>query len=413
MVDSAALATKPDNVPDALVYDFDIHHDPGLLRNPHERIRQLLREAPPLFWTPRNRGHWMALKYEDASKILREPEFYSSALLSEKERAWVKTLLPPDAPHMIELTPIMVDLPAHAKYRAPLQKAFSPQTMMALKGEIEKLANALIDDVIDQGHCDFVAAVTGQLPVRVFLKLMGLPEDRLSEFRVLVQELLSPSGGPMVQLERIRRIAAAMTGVILERRDHPAGDLISMLWTLDIDGAPMTLELVEDFTTLLFGAGLDTVTNGMSFGIRHLAQNPRLQDKLRAEPGLIVNTVEELLRRYTFTVTQRRIVKDTALAGQVLKADQSVVAYLPANNLDPAEFAEPELFDEGREHKVHIAFGAGVHRCLGSHLARIELQTLYGVVLKRLPEFRLDPDRPAVFHCGMVLAISSLPIRWD
>jgi cytochrome P450 len=413
MVVSEALATRPDNVPEALVYDFDIHHDPGLLKDPHERVRQLLREAPPLFWTPRNRGHWMALKYQHAAKILREPEFYSSSLISERQKAAVKAMMPPDAHHMIELTPIMMDPPAHAKYRAPLQKAFSPQTMMALKSEIELLANALIDAVIEQGHCDFVPTVTEQLPVRVFLKMMGLPEDRLSEFRALVHELLAPSGDPMVQIGRIRKIAQAMTGVILERRDTPTGDLISVLWSLDIDGEPMTLALMEDFTTLLFVAGLDTVTNGMSFGIRHLAANPQLQAQLRGEPSAIVNVVEELLRRYTFTVTQRRVVNDTELAGQILRADQNVVVYLPANNLDPSEFAEPEIFDERRDHKVHMAFGAGVHRCLGSHLARIELQTLFGVVLERLPEFRIDPDKPAAFYAGMVLAISALPIRWD
>jgi cytochrome P450 len=285
--------------------------------------------------------------------------------------------------------------------------------MMALKAEIELLANTLIDDVIDQGHCDFVPAVTEQLPVRVFLKMMGLPQDRLTEFRALVRELLAPSDDPMVQVGRIRRIADAMMGVIEERRHIPAGDLISMLWSLDIDGEPMTIELMEDYTTLLFVAGLDTVMNGMSFGIRHLAKNPQLQNELRVEPSLIANTVEELLRRYTFTVTQRRVVNDTKLAGQELKADQNVVVYLPATSLDPLEFARPEIFDERREHKVHLAFGAGVHRCLGSHLARIELQTLYGVVLNRLPEFRIDAGKPTAFHAGMVLAVSSLPIRWD
>ncbi len=137
----------------------------------------------------------------------------------------------------------------------------------------------------------------------------------------------------------------------------------------------MTFELMEDYAVLLVhrGAG-HAVINGMGFGIRHLAQNPAFQNELRANPKLIVEAAEELLRwRYTFTVPTRRVAKDTELAGWTLKADEKVMIFLPGADLDPREFKEPELFDMDRENKVHIAFGAGPHRCLGSHLARIEL----------------------------------------
>jgi cytochrome P450 len=120
-----------------------------------------------------------------------------------------------------------------------------------------------------------------------------------------------------------------------------------------------------------------------------------------------------MLRRYTFTVAMRRLTKDTEIAGQLLKSGEIVIVYMPAADLDPTEFDNPDLFDARREHKTHMAFGAGPHRCLGSHLARIELQALYSVVLKRLPEFRLDREKPIVFHAGMMLSVASLPIRWD
>jgi cytochrome P450 len=175
----------------------------------------------------------------------------------------------------------------------------------------------------------------------------------------------------------------------------------------------MTIELMEDYAVLLFIAGLDTVINGMGFGIRHLAMNPELQDTLRANPALITEAAEELLRRYSFTIPMRRVAQDTKLGGFDLKAGDWLALYIPGADLDPREFDRPEQFDLDRENKVHVAFGVGPHRCLGAHLARVELQVLYQQMLKRLPRFRLDPDQPARFHSGNIIAFDSLPIRWD
>jgi cytochrome P450 len=311
------------------------------------------------------------------------------------------------------MTPIMMDPPEHTKFRAPLQKAFSPKSALALKGEIDELANSLVDAVVDQGHCEFIGAVAEQLPVRVFLKMMGLPADRLPAFRALVRELLAPRTDMLEDVRRTCQIADAMRDVILARRTAPQDDLISELWSLQIDGEPMSLELMEDYTSLLFVAGLDTVINAMGYGMRHLARNPDLQRELRANPKLIPEAAEELLRRYSFTVPIRRATRDTELAGWTLKSGDHVYLYMAAADLDAREFPSPEVFDVGRENNVHIAFGAGPHRCLGSHLARIELQSLYNVVLNKLPLFRLDPDKSVEFAPGNIISVVSLPLRWD
>ena len=413
MSDTQTLSATPAHVSPDCVFEFDIHRDAALLENPHERVRDLVSKAPPFFWTPHNRGHWVALRFEDCFEIYRSADRFSSSPFSPEGKARIEASLPPGAPRMIELTPILMDPPEHTKFRAPLQRAFSPKVMMALKSDIEALTHALIDEVIDEGGCDFFSAINEQLPVRVFLKMMGLPEERLAEFRALVREVFAPTSGPEEQGHRIRKISDAMQGVVQARRTDPREDLISMLWSLELDGEPIGDDLMEDYAALLFLAGLDTVINGMSFGIRHLAQDPELQRRLRADPRLIVDSAEELLRRYTFTVSQRRVIHDTEFRGHQLKAGEIIVLYLPAADLDPSEFSDPGHFDPLREYKAHIAFGAGPHRCLGSHLARIELQTLYEVVMKRLPEFRLDPEKPPVFHAGMMLSMSSLPIRWD
>ena len=414
MANAQTLAPRPTHIPETLLYDFDIHRDAGLLSDPHKRVLEIIREAPPVFWTPRNGGHWMVLKYQDVFNVLRDTAVFSSSLIPPEHKAAIAAMTPPGEQRIISMTPIFMDPPDHTRYRLPLQRAFSPKTMTALKGDVEALAHELVDAVIDKGGCDFFSDIAEQLPVRVFLRLMGLPEDRLAEYRALVREIFAPAGDdPMAQIRRMRRIVDVMTPAILARREAPTSDLISQLWAMEVEAQPMTLELMEDYAGLIFLAGLDTVINAMSFGVRHLALHPRLQAQLRARPELIDEAAEELLRRYTFTMTMRRVTTDTELAGATLKAGETVIVYMPAADLDADQFSDPAVFDVEREGKVHVAFGAGPHRCLGSHLARIELQTLYDVILKRLPEFRLDPGRPVTFQAGMMLTIASLPLRWD
>jgi cytochrome P450 len=404
---------KPAHVPDAAIYDFDMYLDPALLRDPHERVRELLRVAPPVFWTPRNHGHWVVTGHQENYTLSRDTETFTSALLRGEYAMAMLAHLPPDFGHVPTATPIGLDPPAHTIYRAPLQAAFSPKAMLARKEEIRALANQLIDAVIEQGHCDFIPAIAEPLPVQVFLKMMGLPLERAAEFRALVHEFMAPATTMIENVFRMRKVANAMKGEIEARRTDPRDDLISLLWKSEIDGKPMTFELMEDFGVLLFIAGLDTVINGMGFGIRHLARNPDFQNELRENPKLITEATEELLRRYTFTVPVRRVAKDTMLGGWTLKEDDRVMIFLPGADLDPREFPNPEVFDMNRENKMHIAFGVGPHRCLGSHLARVELQVIYEQMLARLPSFRLDERQPVKFHAGNILAIDQLPLRWD
>lgn len=402
----------PAHIPPEAVYDFDFRSDPGLLADPHERLRELLRVAPPVFWTPRNGGRWMIMGYPEIFEASRDPERFSSSYMPREQLAAMQAMMPKGAARIPQATPITMDPPEHGKFRGPLQKTFSPRAAMAQIEDIRALCDRLIDAVIDQGHCDFIPAIAEPLPVTVFLRMMGLPPERLPEFRELVHEFLSnTTGDPAKGAAMSRKVADAMLGEIMARKDDPRDDIISLLWQTEVDGEPMTVELMEDYCVLLFIAGLDTVINGMGFAVRHLALNPDLQDKLRAQPELIVEAAEEMLRRYGFAVPMRRVAKEIEFAGWKMMPGEWVALYYPAADLDPREFAEPERFNLDRENKVHLAFGAGVHRCLGAHLARVELQVLYQQMLKRLPTWRLDG--PAKFHSGNIIAMDSLPIRWD
>lgn len=417
MTAAAALTpavAKPAHVPDALVCDFDIRNDPALVEDPHERVLDLLENAPPVFWTPRNGGHWVALTHAANFTAARDTETFSNSFVPPEMAAALLEMMPKDIGHIPQAVPILMDPPEHTKYRLPLNGQFSPKMMNGLKDSIRELTNERIDRVKARGHCEFMSEIAEVIPVQVFLKLLGLPLERMDEYRALVKETLlgSTDIDPDHMARRQRRVADGMRDVIEARRKEPKNDLISTMWTMQVDGHPTTMDDMENYGILLFIAGLDTVMNGMGHGIRHLARDLPLQRELRANPALIGDALEELLRRYTFTVPPRRVAKDTVLEGAPMKAGDRLMLYLPAADLDAKEYPDPRKVDIHRE-QVHIAFNAGPHRCLGSHLARIELQILYEQMLSRLPEFRLDPTKKSTFHGGNIIGIDTLNLIWD
>jgi cytochrome P450 len=346
-------------------------------------------------------------------KASRDPDTFSNAPVPYEMLAHMNADLPDERKMLIPL-PITVDPPHHTLYRGPLQKPFSPKAMLALKDSIRTLAADLIEKVKPDGGCEFMTAIAEPLPVTVFLQLFGLPVEKQRVYRDIVAEHLhSPATDSQAVQARLRKVAEAMNETILERRDNPQDDVISMLWQSEYDGKPATLHDIENYAVMLFIAGLDTVMNGMGLGVRHLAMDPELQNRLRGDLGLVPEAGEELLRRYTFTVPPRFLLNDAEFEGLQMKKGEKALLFLPAADLDPAEFKNPEEYNFARDNKVHIAFGTGPHRCLGSHLARIELQVLYEEMLKRLPEFRLDPDKDVTFHGGHVIGPDQLHLVWD
>jgi cytochrome P450 len=416
MTESATMSkpARPAHVPESVFYEFDMFHDAELLENAHARILDLVKNAPPVFWTPRNGGHWMLIGHRANFEAARDPETFSSEMIPHAQIKQFLSTLPAGTPRTPLPLPIALDPPLHGIYRGPLQGAFSPKAMSLLKDSIRALAIELIEKIKPLGRADFLAEVAEPMPVQVFLKMFGLPLERQVEYRDIVKEQLAAldqSGGSTML--RLQKVAAVMRDTLLERQQNPKDDLISLLWRSQIEGKPTTLADMEDYCVVLFIAGLDTVMNGMGHGVLHLARHPELQRKLRANPQLIPKAAEELLRRYTFTVPPRRVAKDIVFMGVEMKANERAMLFLPAADLDGSEYPQPEHYDLERENNVHIAFGAGPHRCLGSHLARIELQLLYEELLARLPEFRLDSSKPLRYHGGHVIGPDAVWLEWD
>lgn len=407
------IVPKPDHVADELVYDFDMYGDPELNANAPERLVDIATNAPPVFWTPHNGGMWFVTRFRLVTEAGRDWEAFSSEPFTPEEAAAMRAAMP--AGEQIYLpVPILLDPPVHTKWRKPLNLVFSPKAMMAMQDDIRALAVDLIEKVKDQGHCEFMDAIGEPMPVQVFLEMFGLPLEQQDEFRRIVKDHLSEDFGEVEDQQRkLKEMADVIKDTLLARRENPTGDLISRLWATDVEGHALTLEDMQNYCILLFIAGLDTVMNAMGYGVRHMAAHPELQDELRADPSLIPEAAEELLRRYSFVNSMRRAGKDMTFAGAEIRKGERVVLYNPAANVDPDEFPDPGKFDLHRENKAHVTFASGPHRCLGSHLARIELQTLYEEMLARLPTFRLDPDKPVTYRCGPVIGPRAVHIRWD
>ena len=391
----------PKHIPANLVYDFDYRHDAALIAEPHKRLLEIARTAPPIFFTPRHGGHWVMSSYKAVTEAARTPSVFSSTPRPVEGEGKPTLFLP-----------LMADPPEHAAYRTPLNLVFGTKPMALLQKEIRKLARELVANVADSGKCDFIASIGEPLPVLIFLKLVGLPLDRLPEFREIVKQAHG-NDDPEESMRVIGRIATIMTGYIQARRETPEDDLISKLWASEINGRPITFDEMLAYCMLLYTAGLDTVVNAMGFAARHLATDPALQKRLRDDPAQIPFAAEEMLRRYGIVMSPRRVIQDYQMQGVNFREGNSILLVTPTANLDASVFSEPEKYDIDRDNKAHITFLAGPHRCVGSHLARFELHILYEELLAGLPEFRLDPTAPVKFATGNVLSVLSLPIVWD
>ncbi len=404
---------RPAHVPESLEYDFDYNADPAYVEDPHARVLDLVEHAPSIFWTPRNGGHWVVLAYQAQLDAFRNWEVFSSEHFTPEEYEAMMAALPPEQ-RVPAPIPICVDPPLQTQLRAPLVSTFTPKAVRELADQVRALAERLIDDVAPHGGCEFMHEVAEVYPVEIFLQMFGLPVEREREYRAIArQQLSAATPDPMAAMSMLRGIADVMRDTVLDRRDHPRDDVISRMWAADIGGEPMTLEIMESYCAILFIAGLDTVVNALGFGVRHLAADPALQDVLRGDPEAIADASRELLRCYSFVGPMRILRRDIEFHGVSLGQGDTVQLFTPAAGYDRSAFTDPERFDRHREGPQHLAFGIGPHFCLGAHLARLELDTIYEVMLRRLPTFRLDPDQPPVYHGGIIAGVSRLNLLWD
>jgi len=391
---------RPESVVDYDFYSDRRHDEVGDIHLALHRMAE--EECRGIFWTPQNGGHWIINDYELLFEAARDPGLFSSSAL---------TLPPMPAGLEPRVVPVGLDPPIHGPYRMPLMKGFSPDRIRALEGDIRAFAIELIERVAADDACDFVEAIAEPLPVIIFMKMMGMDTSRLREFRGWVYDMLSSSDERRVSSHR--NIEAMMAPLIVARQEEPRDDLISELVHSEVNGKRLTFDEVQAYCLLLFGAGLDTVANSLAFNMNYLAGDPAMQERLRADPSLIAEAVEESLRKFGIADVVRIITRDAEFGGVQLKAGERVMLMLAAGNYDPKIFPDPVTFDLDRENKTHISFNTGPHRCVGSHLARIELKVFLEEWFKRMPNVRRDPDQRVRLRGGQTLALENLPLLWD
>ena len=352
-------------------------------------------------------------RYEDVKFALQHPEIFSSDISAVD--------IGQDRP----LLPLQVDPPDHVKYRRVMDPHMSARHFVPLDEEVRALVNDLIDGFIERGSCDIHAELTVPLPCTVFLQLCDLPRDGIEMMLGWKDDIIRPqlrhpeAHDPEVSAQIRRRTALAIYEffgeVIADRRAAPGDDLFSRFANGEIDGERMTDDQMLDMGFLFLLGGLDTVTSTLDCSIADLGRNPARRDQLVADPSRIPAAVEELLRVHTPVMQVLRVVKQPhEMHGVQLEPGDAVMVMIGAADTDPSEFGDTAgEVDFDRPVNRHLAFGGGPHRCLGSHLARIELQTLYEEMLARLPPFRLAPDMPIAYRCGPVIGPRALQLAWD
>lgn len=404
---------RPDHVPEDLVFDFDYNNDPGYCSDPHARAVELLVEAPAIFWTPYNGGHWMFMSHDAVSEAMTDYKKFSSEHFSPEAFATMMADLPEEE-RIPAPVPICIDPPLHTKLRAPLFATFSPKAVANMERKVRALAERLVDAIADRGQCEFQHEVSDVYPVEIFLSMFGLPVEKEREYRELAKKHLSVISPDLSEnMLMMKAIADVLRATIIDRKDNPQDDIISMLWSLKLEDEDMNLEMMLSYCVILFIAGLDTVVNALGFGVRHLASDTQLQQELRECPELIPNAVEELLRRYAFVAPIRMVKSDTEFHGIKFAQGERIMMFIPGASIDEEVYNKAQDFDLRREKSKHLAFGAGPHHCLGAHLARMELRVMYETLLNKLPEFRLDPNNPPAFHGSIIAGPTSIHLVWD
>lgn len=347
-------------------------------------------------------------RYEDVLWALRHPEIFSSAMDLQVNLGTERPMIPQQ-----------IDPPAQTKYRKILDPRFSRKRMAEIEPEVRRQANDLIDRFIDDGACQVGEAFAVPLPCHAFLSLMGLPQSELDTFLGFKDDIIRPHMKTMDpdEMGTIREAAgkgiyAYFEDVVAARRKNLGSDLVSYLCSAEIDGDTLTTNEILDISFLMILAGLDTVTATIGCNLAFLAGNPGHREQLVQDPARIPQAVEELLRWETPVTGVPRLVKeDTELHGITLKKGELVTLLIGAANLDDGEFGDGLKVDFERDRNRHIAFGSGPHRCLGSHLARMELEVALEEWHRRIPIYEIARGETPRYSPG-IREVQHLPLVW-
>lgn len=391
------MSTRPPSADWAT--DFD-HLDPRWAENPYP-IWDELRQKCPIAHTERFQGAYFPSRYEDVRAIAYDTEHFSS------RRPVVREVRPPLTP----APPITSDPPEHRPAKQVLLPAFTPEVIGRHEPRTREICRDLLGRIGDSKCCDGAVEYSQEIPVRVIAHMLGVPEEDGNRFRRWIKEVLEIGVTDIAVLMRAQgEMIAYFAEKIAARRARPQDDLIGYLINVRVGDRQLSDDHINGTLRLLLIAGIDTTWSAIGSCLWHLAQHSGDRRRLIAAPGLMNSAVEEFLRAYAPVTMAREVVKETQIAGSTFKPGHMVLLSFPAANRDPAMFPDADRVILDRAQNRHAAFGLGIHRCVGSNLARMEIRVALTEWLARFPEFRLDPDAPMTWSKGTVRGPRELPL---
>ena len=388
--------------------------DPEFLADPYPTYHRL-RAEDPVHHSPL--GFWVLTRYEDVSSVLRDPRF-----IKEPLAALVAARFGAEVPRGVGLSMLDRDPPDHTRLRSLVSKAFTPRVVEGLRPRIQQIVDGLIARAEAAGSIDLIEEFAYPIPVNVICEMLGVPvadHERFKGWSLDIARGLDSIWLPP-DSEVPRRSAAArhaisdyFRGLIAERRAAPRGDLLSALIAAEEAGDKLNEEELLATCILLLIAGHETTVNLIGNGVLALLRHPAELSRLRATPGLITSAVEELLR-YDGPVqrTARVAGADATIGGRTIAKGDMVMPFIGAADRDPAQFPDPDRLDLSRSDNRHIAFGWGIHFCLGAPLARVEGQIAIDALVRRLPGLELVNHEPEYRQSLTLRGLKTLPVKF-
>ena len=380
--------------------------DPDVLANPYPLFHRL-RSEDPVHWDPFLHT-WVVTRYADVLEVLHR---FSAARTHTPEKLEMMGLsdMSPIAQLMVRLL-LFMDPPQHTRLRKLASHAFTPARVAVLRTHIREIVHALLDRVERNRRMDVIRDLAEPLPAIVTAEMLGVPvgdRDRLKAWSADFAEMLgnfqhNPEQAPRM-LRTVHEMSSYFRDAVREQRDAPRQGLVASLISAEVDGDRLTDEEIIATCIVTMVGGQETTTNLIGNGILTLLRNPEELQRLRGDLSLIPSAVEEMLRYESPSQhTGRLAAEDTELGGKVIRKRQAVMAVMAAANRDPERFPDPDRFDVTRQDNRHLAFGYAAHFCFGAALARLEAQETFDALLRRLPDFHLEPS-PLVWRNNLGL----------
>lgn len=378
--------------------DWD-HADPAWAAAPFEIFRDL-RLSCPVARTERYGGAWMVTSHEMVEAVTHDTAMYSSA----------ETGVRPPGTNTKKSPPITTDPPEHAEHRRILLPSFAPRAIASLEPELREYCRRLLADRSPGNHFDAASEYAQNIPTKALAQLMALPDDDADTFRRWVRAIMVEGhDDPAARQQATAELKDYLRPLIASRRGSTGDDVLSTVANHDVHGEPMTEDFAVGMAYLLVVAGIDTTWSALGTAIWHLGTHPGDLAKLVADPAGIPDAIEEFLRAYAPVSVGRIVQADTELGGCPVRAGERILVPFAAANRDPAVVERADEIVIDRQVNRHTAFGLGIHRCLGSNLARLELRVALEEFLAALPSFRIEDD--VAWTVGHVRGPHAVPVE--